>query len=237
LAQYKLIIVPTFEWADNDVLDVLERYARNGGRVLCGPRWPRVDAQGHPLTAWRDLPQPPIRSVPRLEFASGKVTPGLWAEDVDLWGEVAPGTAENSGRVEAAAEAIDVPFAHRVPYGSGSITLVAAAFPRLGAIEDATPAIYAAWVPWLLALMSASDVTPKWRCSNQALDVSILSGGGRRLVCIANPQREEQAAEISVPDVSAWRDVDVPGDQGTSTGSTLRVRLSPWSVKIWEVES
>jgi beta-galactosidase len=236
LAHYNLVIVPTFEWADADLLDKLERYARNGGTVLCGPRWPRYDARGNPLGVWLDGPVPPDRTVTRLPFVNN-ATPELWAEDVDLWGKIVPDDGDEIVHLEEITEGGDVPFAQRVPYGSGSITLVAAAFPRLGAIEDGTSAVYAAWAPWLKALLSASGVTPRWQCSNAALDVTILSGQGKRLVCIANPRRDVQTGDITVPDSIAWRDIDLPGNWDTAIGSTLHVSLEPWSVKIWEVAS
>ncbi len=234
LAQYKLIVVPTFEWADADLLGKLERYARNGGAVICGPRWPRFDTHGEPLAVWETAPEPPTGSLARLDFAPGAGPHGLWAEDVDLWDAVAPGGASGTGHLETGP---DVPFARRVLYGDGSITLVAAAFPRLGAIEDGTPAAYAGWVPWLKTLVAEAGIAPRWECSNASLDVAILSGGGRRVVCVANPRRDAQAGAITVPGVSAWRDLDAPGGEGTSPGSTLHVTLEPWSVKIWEVES
>lgn len=238
MAQYKMIIVPTFEWADSDVLEKLERYARNGGTVLCGPRWPRFDVHGTPLDdVWHSEPEPPIRTVTRLEFVSNALLQGLWIEDVDLWEEGALGNGDRTGRLEAGTEVRTVPFARRVFYGDGSITLVAAAFPRLGAIENGTPAVYGSWVPWLKALLLASGIAPKWHCTNGSLDISILSGGGRRMVCIANPRRDAQSGDIKVPGVSTWRDIDLPRDRGISTFSTLRVNLEPWSVKIWEVES
>lgn len=236
LAQYELIIVPTFEWADAEMLGKLERYALNGGKVLCGPRWPRCDIQGNPLNVWHNSPQPPDSTAARLEFVSDAGA-GLWAEDVDLWGAITLGDTEETFYLTADGEVRDISFAQHMPYGAGSITLVAAAFPRPGAIEDGAPAAYKVWAPWLKALLASSGITPKWQCTNTALDITVLSGGGRRLVCIANPQQEVQTGEITVFGTTAWHDIDRPGSQGLSTGNRLNVSLEPWSVKIWEVES
>ncbi|HML23873.1 MAG TPA: beta-galactosidase [Aggregatilinea sp.] len=231
LARYKAIIVPTFEWADAQLLAKLERYARNGGKVLCGPRWPRYDEQGQPLDVWQDMPPAPTSSAPRVDFG-GSASTGLWAEDVDLWDE----SGAASLALAADGEAPNVPFAQRVAYGAGSITLVAAAFPRLGAIENGTPAVYAGWAPWLKAVLSEAGITARWQCSNPALDVTLLSDQKRRLVCVANPRQEAQTGTLSIPDVQSWRDIDSPGAAGTTTGSTLIAQLEPWSVKIWEVK-
>lgn len=237
LAEYELIIVPTFEWADSELLSKLERYARNGGAVLCGPRWPQYNINGSPLNTWHATPSSPASTAGRLEFVSESGPTGLWTEDVDLWDKNTLVGTESIVQLATSDEmASDIPFAQRVTYGDGSITLVAAAFPRPGAIETGMPSVYAGWSPWLKTLLASSGIEPKWQLANTLLDISILSDNDRRLVCVANPQQETQTGEINIVGVTSWRDIDRPGPQGVSTGSRLDVTLEPWSVKIWEVK-
>ena len=58
LRQFQVVIVPTFEWADENLLNKLESFVREGGHVILGPRWPSIDAFGHPLAFGAKSPLP-----------------------------------------------------------------------------------------------------------------------------------------------------------------------------------
>lgn len=210
LASYPLVIVPTFEWADPALMAKLDAYVQAGGSVICGPRIPTQTVTGEPLNLWPA--PPPLGAAETLN-----VDHRLWLEDVDLW------AAHDNGHPR---------YVHAFERGAGRITVVSALFPQSGAMEEGQLA-YRRFAPTLLPLLAEAGVTPLSSRDNPNIDISLLSGGGRRVVCIANPTDAPQTVTAHVEGASQFVDID----SGARSRDQLSLTMPPYTIQIWEVEA
>ncbi len=210
LAAYPVVVVPTFDWLDRDLLDKLERYAQAGGHVICGPRLPLETVTGEALQGWQT--SDPIGSLKRLDVGGN-----YWLEEVDLW---SPPDTENDR----------ASFVQTFPRGVGQVALFSALFPPAGALGSAKPD-YHPLAQALLPLLQAASVQPVWSRDNPNIDLSVLSGGGRRVVCLANATAEAQTVNAQVAGANTFMDIDT----GEQSSGSLKLTLPPWTISIWEV--
>jgi beta-galactosidase len=206
LAGYPIVIMPTFDWIDRELLEKLDAYVRGGGFLICGPRLPSETVSGEPLTFWPAVPSGTPAS--RVELDDG-----LWLEDADLRGYSSA-------------------FIHKFGVGSGTVALVSALFPPAGLLKEGQRS-YRRWAGQLKSLLAEAGVSPVWSCNNPELEVTVLSGGGRRVVCLANSTPEIQTGFLSVEGANSWTNIDT----GAQTEGTLPIEIGPWTINIWEVKS
>ena len=149
----------------------------------------------------------------------------------------------------------DLPFLNSVKVGKGSISLVAAVFPSEDELQDGTEA-YRVWAPWLEDLLLRVEIRPHWQCDNKKIELSILSGGGKRIICAVNPTSKMQSGNVRLPENRSMRMIDIWPDLGfgdpegesretnrivVESKNTLlesmsfRVKLEPYTVSIWEI--
>ncbi|MCC7206586.1 MAG: hypothetical protein IT323_04730, partial [Anaerolineae bacterium] len=209
MAAYRAVVCPTFEWIDREVLEKLGRYARQGGHVICGPRLPAETLDGQRLDVWE--PVAPLQATPRMD-----VDAALWLEDVDLW---------------AASEGDTAPsYVHRFTCGAGQVTVLAATFPAADILGEG-PRGYRRFAPTLLRVLGSSGIGPLYWLDNPHLDLSLLSGNGRRVMCVANATDAEQTATVQARGAPGYVDVDT-GEHGEGA---MRFVVPPWTIKVWEI--
>jgi beta-galactosidase len=250
LASYPAVLVPTFDWLDAELMEKLLEYVRGGGRLICGPRWPQTTLEGVTQPEWAlDLP-PVAKTAGRVNLgAADQAGNGLWLEDTDLWSEVQPG---EGGEYQLTPDS-EASFVKRVSLGKGEIVLISGAFPEPGHFENPTDA-YRQWAPWLGSLLENSGVASLWNCDNPAVDVSVLSSEGRRVVCVANPTADKQQGKLKISGVKSWSYVDIRGESSEKTATSfpwlesnnvpgeplengeLSLSLDPWTITLWEVK-
>ncbi|MCC6804562.1 MAG: beta-galactosidase, partial [Anaerolineae bacterium] len=212
LTAYAVVIAPTFEWLDRDTITRLDRYARSGGHVICGPRIPTETVTGEPLDTWQSCE--PVRSVERLD-----IDDGLWLEDVDLW------TQPDSVTEHA-------PFITTFRRGAGEVVVVSAVFPAVGALSEGVLG-YQRLTPMIAPLLAGAGVAPLWSRDNPNIDINLLSGGGRRILCLANPTPDAQTVCVEVEGAKTFINIDT----GARSEDSLRLTMLPWTIGIWEVEA
>ena len=210
LAAYPLVIVPTFEWADAALMAKLDAYVQAGGSVLCGPRIPTQTVTGEPLNLWP-------ASTPLGATDTLKLDDGLWLEDVDLW------AASDNGKPR---------FVQTFERGAGRVTVVSALFPQSGALGEGQLA-YRRFAPTLLPLLAEAGITPLSSRDNPNIDISLLSGGGRRIVCIANPPDKAQTVPARVAGATQFSDID----SGARQSGALQLSMPAYTIQIWEIEA
>jgi hypothetical protein len=210
LGEYRAVICPTFEWIDRDVLEKLEGYARKGGHLICGPRIPVETLDGQPLTLWPAVT--PSQAASRLDIDAS-----LWLEDVDLW----------------AAWGNDAPspsYVYKFGSGAGQVAVLSGVFPAADLLVDGLHT-YRRLAPDLLRLLGEAGVTPRFSLDNPQLDLSLLSDGGRRVICIANASAAEQSTNVQVAGAHSFTDVDT----GERSERMLQLTMLPWTIKLWEI--
>jgi beta-galactosidase len=212
LANYAIVIVPTFEWIDRDLMDKLDGYVKSGGRIICGPRIPIQTVTGEPLDLWAATK--PVTSVSRLDL-DGE----LWLEDVDIW------DSSTIGNMPSA-------FIHSFERGSGKVSVLSGLFPQAGALGEGL-LTYRRLAPVLLPLLVEAGIAPLSSRDNPNIDISLLSGDDRRIACIANPTSDEQTVQVQVEGAQSYRDID----SGAQHKGSLRLTLAPWTIQIWEIEA
>jgi beta-galactosidase len=210
LRQYSAVVVPTFEWFDSELCDKLDKYVQSGGRLICGPRAPKENIRGEAISLW---------AIPLADVVGQRIELGqhLWLENADLW------RLSESG-------ATQTPFIYRLRRGKGDVFLATGVFPPPSALEGSSRA-YGEYAPYLETVLHDLGILPRWTSNNTQLDVTILSGDGRRIVCVANPTPEAQQGYVFVPTITTWIDVDTM----ERNAGTLTLNLDPWTIKIWEV--
>jgi hypothetical protein len=191
-------------------MEKLDRYVHHGGYLICGPRLPVETLDGRPLDLW-PAAAPPL-STPRLDIDAA-----LWLEDVDLW------AASGSGAPSPG-------FVYRFASGAGQAAVLSGVFPAADLLANG-PHTYRRLGPDLVRLLGEAGVMPKLSQDNPNLDVSLLSGGGRRVVCIANATAAEQSADVQVTGAHRFTDVDT----GERSEDVLQLTMPPWTIKVWEI--
>ncbi|MBK8023027.1 MAG: beta-galactosidase [Chloroflexi bacterium] len=212
LAAYSTVIVPTFEWLDRELADKLDRYARGGGHVLCGPRLPTTTETGDPIAVWSS--PPPLKTAPRVDLG-----PDLWLEDVDLWAQ-----SEREGDGTAS-------FVHTFAHGLGQIAVIAGVFPHPDLLREKEHS-YRQIGPVLVPLLAAAGVATAYTRNNLNVDISVLSSANRRVICLANPTPDAQPVSVQVVNAASFRDIDT----GARSIGNLNLTLTPWTVSIWEID-
>ena len=259
LSQYRLVIVPLFEWSDERLLGKLSNYVRSGGHLISGPRWPQYNLSGQRINNW--LEGPPQADIVncRVDFEDESVTSTdskLWVYDADLWQRE---DNEEAGQETSAKMSIKpnqgLPFLINSAVGKGLISHVAAVFPDTDELHDGAEA-YRIWAPWLEKLLLRMGIKPYWQCDNKNIELSILSGGGRRIICMANPTSKLQSGVLRLPGNRSLQLIDdgsqldfinskerpngtretvVHSRDKSSGGGGLNVVLKPYTVTIWEM--
>jgi hypothetical protein len=144
------------------------------------------------------------------------VDEALWLEDVDVWTESEVGAGTLS-------------YVRRIGRGVGHVSVLSAVFPAADLLADGLQT-YRRFGPDLAGLLSEAGVTPLFTQDNPNLDLSLLSGEERRVVCIANATAAEQSANVQVMGARSFTDVDT----GERSEDVLQLTMPPWTIKVWE---
>ncbi len=204
LAEYSLVIAPTFDWADRNYLDKLAGYVKSGGKLLCGPRWPVDTLEGEVSPFWQKL-------------------------QADLLSYSNPQEKQYGG----------MPVLSCTPAEKGWIMLLAKTFPTPGELEPGSE-VYREAAGWVEAVLAEAGIVHNWQSNNPNVDASVLSGDGRRVVCVSNPTGNVQEASLSVNGATQWQRVRVWAEESVTnktlrSGESMVTKLAPWSVQVWEV--
>ncbi len=212
LAKYSLVVAPTFEWMDRALFDKIDSYVQAGGALICGPRVPIQTVGGEVLPSWGVAE--PVDNGQRVDLDDD-----LWLDDAELW----PVSTLTPGQQS---------FTRSFERGSGKVSLISGLFPVAALLRDGARS-YRKLAPYLQPMLADAGLTPLYTCTDPGLDVTVLSGGGRRVVCVANPTAQAVTAELCVQRAGRWHDLD---SGAMKQGEALALNIDPWTIRMWEVQ-
>lgn len=205
ISSHSLVIAPTFDFMDRGLQEKLVEYARSGGTVVAGPGVPRLDRGMNPCELMSGYMSEPSATSPEAFTCGVRVREALLFESSDDGGLSCLNTCEA---------------------GSGKIVQ----FGLLpGPIHDVSLA--EPFVPLVVTLQMTAGIDPLLVPSDHRIDVSLLEGGGRTILMVANPT--EETVETELRHTAGMRFLDT--ETGVETGGgPIPLELEPYSIRIME---
>ena len=204
---YKLVIAPTFEFMDKALQEKLLAYARSGGNLLVGPRAPRLDSSMNPCAFLAEHMREPSGAMP-----NDSATFGVEVEEVLTF---------EDGEAQAR------PLMYAVPLGEGKLIHLGLVPGPVSSAEEAAP-----FAPMVDTLVRLAGVEPCYVPADPRGDVSILEGGGRTVIFVANPS--DDALETTLELCGPGGLSDLRSGMPLGTGTSIPVKLEPWSIRLLE---
>jgi beta-galactosidase len=204
LSRYGMVVVPTFEFMDEEVQQRLVDYANAGGTLVVGPRAPEADSNMEPS----DILGRHMREA--LETRVGAEVFGVPVEEMALYGG-----EEDEGSS----------FTYRSALGAGWLVHVGLVPRAMCGAMEAEP-----FAPMVDTMLRAGGIEPAFVPSDPRVDTAIWSGAGRTLLFIANPT--DCRIETSVSHTGGLTLKDMRTGQTCSGDGVLDVALEPYTILV-----
>ncbi|NPV53407.1 MAG: hypothetical protein HPY71_07775 [Firmicutes bacterium] len=243
LRGYRAIITPTFDFLGGTVQAGLLDYVQHGGALVIGPRIPWLNERMEEYRGYADILPGPVR------FAGDVEVDGCNLRQVDIFGD--------SDGVTPLLKAGGETIAYQKPHGKGVICVLGFLPPLIKDVNDA-----ACFGRLLDRVLGALGGPRPIRCDAPEIDVAIHdsvqeplavgadadasagtgAGAGsdavkaakyRAIAFAANPTPEEKEGYITIQGAREISDIWAGGALRCDRDGGFRVKLSPYTVKIW----